>query len=105
MATSLTARRPSRYPSPGRDPYDRLLDRASLGRLVSAHGSDLLPPWPLGGFGMTCPRCQQDNLPHAKFCLECGTPVDAAASIQRSYAEVSSEIDRLKDEIEGLRRS
>src|SRR5262249_3322539 len=24
---------------------------------------------------MTCPRCQQDNPSHAKFCLECGTPL------------------------------
>jgi signal transduction histidine kinase len=23
---------------------------------------------------MQCPRCQQDNPSHAKFCLECGTP-------------------------------
>ena len=39
MATALTAWR-----APTRDPYDRVLDHASLGRLVSAHGSDLLPP-------------------------------------------------------------
>jgi signal transduction histidine kinase len=25
---------------------------------------------------MRCPRCQQDNPSHAKFCLECGTPFD-----------------------------
>ena len=24
---------------------------------------------------MKCPRCQQDNPPHAKFCLECATPL------------------------------
>jgi hypothetical protein len=24
---------------------------------------------------MKCPRCQQDNPPSAKFCLECGTPL------------------------------
>ena len=23
---------------------------------------------------MQCPRCQQENPPQAKFCLECGTP-------------------------------
>ena len=23
---------------------------------------------------MQCPRCHQDNPPHAKFCLDCGTP-------------------------------
>src|SRR5262249_51577640 len=27
-----------------------------------------------GGFGMTCPRCQQENRAAAKFCEECGTP-------------------------------
>src|SRR5215467_4947388 len=56
-------------------PGTRVLDHASLGRVVSAHGSDLLPTRPLGGFGMTCPRCQQDNLPTMKFCGECGTPL------------------------------
>ena len=24
---------------------------------------------------MKCPRCQQDNPPHAKFCLECALPL------------------------------
>src|SRR3989442_10327240 len=24
---------------------------------------------------MKCPRCQQDNPPQAKFCLECATPL------------------------------
>jgi Double zinc ribbon len=26
---------------------------------------------------MTCPRCQTENLPHAKFCLECAAPLGA----------------------------
>jgi GAF domain-containing protein/anti-sigma regulatory factor (Ser/Thr protein kinase) len=43
---------------------------------------------------MRCPRCQQDNPPNAKFCLECGAPING--TVLRSYAE-------LKDEIEGLR--
>ena len=47
---------------------------------------------------MQCPRCQQENPSHARFCLECGTPVTGAAPIAKSYAE-------LKDEIDGLRRS
>jgi two-component system, NtrC family, sensor kinase len=47
---------------------------------------------------MQCPRCQQENPAHAKFCLECGTPVTGAAPIAKSYAE-------LKGEIDGLRRS
>ena len=29
----------------------------------------------LGGSAMKCPRCQQDNPPQAKFCLECATPL------------------------------
>src|SRR5262249_44513191 len=60
-------------------PGDRVLDHASLGRLVSAHGSDLAPTRPLGGSGMTCPRCQQDNPSHAKFCLECGVPLGSTS--------------------------
>ncbi len=45
---------------------------------------------------MKCPRCQQDNPSHAKFCLECAAPVTGTAP--RSYAD-------LKDEIEGLRHA
>jgi class 3 adenylate cyclase len=29
---------------------------------------------------MTCPRCQQDNPPTARFCSDCGTRLDAAGS-------------------------
>ncbi len=46
---------------------------------------------------MKCPRCQQDNPSHAKFCLECGVPFQpthesgpAAASyidLQRALTE------------------
>jgi hypothetical protein len=69
----------------------RVLDHARLGRLVSAHGSDLSPTRPLGGSGMTCPQCQQENLATMKFCGECGTPlgrpqVDAPPAL--SYADV-----------------
>jgi GAF domain-containing protein len=38
---------------------------------------------------MQCPRCQQDNPPHAKFCLECGTPLESSNGSGRpgaSYA-------------------
>src|SRR5215470_3838639 len=72
-------------------PGARVLDHASLGRLVSAHGSDLLPTRPLGGSGMTCPRCQQENLPTMKFCGECGTPLrrpEGSAQPAASYADV-----------------
>jgi signal transduction histidine kinase len=47
---------------------------------------------------MQCPRCQQDNPLHAKFCLECGTPLTGASPIARSYAD-------LKDEVGGVKRS
>src|SRR5215470_2697553 len=69
-----------------------VLDHTSLGRLVSAHRSDLLPtPFP-GGCGMTCPRCQQDNpVPDAQFCPRCGAPVKHAHDSHQpaaSYADV-----------------
>src|SRR5262245_1270146 len=44
---------------------------------------------------MTCPRCQQDNPSRAKFCLECGTPVDVRLSIQEPNADLKSEMDDL----------
>src|SRR5215471_20472932 len=68
-----------------------VLDHASLGRLVSAHGSDLPPTRPLGGSGMTCPRCQHENRAAAKFCEECGTPLrrpEGSAQPAPSYADL-----------------
>jgi two-component system NtrC family sensor kinase len=53
---------------------------------------------------MECPRCQQENPPYAKFCLACASPVDGFP-LQKSYADLKGEIDRLQGEIEGLRRS
>ena len=47
---------------------------------------------------MKCPRCQQQNPSHSKFCLECGAPVDRASPRPKSYAD-------LKGENDGLRRS
>jgi len=44
---------------------------------------------------MTCLRCQQDNPPQAKFCLECGTPVNGASPSPRSYADLNGEVERL----------
>jgi hypothetical protein len=35
---------------------------------------------------MTCPRCQQDNPSHAKFCLECGAPLKAAGDSRQPAA-------------------
>ena len=73
-----------------------VLDHASLGRLVSAHGSDLPPTRPLGGSGMTCPRCQQENSPTMKFCGECGTPLERIDPTPRSYADLNAEVESLK---------
>jgi GAF domain-containing protein/anti-sigma regulatory factor (Ser/Thr protein kinase) len=47
---------------------------------------------------MKCPQCQQENPPQAKFCLECGVPVNGATARRMSYAD-------LQGENEGLRRS
>src|SRR5215475_4517205 len=88
-----------------------VLDHASLGRLVSAHGSDLSPTRPLGGSGMTCLRCQQDNPSHARFCLECGVPLGSTsesapsgaphAELQRALTE-AQEQQTATSEILGL---
>src|SRR6266568_586469 len=40
---------------------------------------------------MQCPRCQQQNLPEANFCLKCGTPLksfSASGSPGASYTEI-----------------
>ena len=46
---------------------------------------------------MNCLRCQQENPPQAKFCLECGAPL-AGASQAVPYANLRN------DESERLRR-
>src|SRR5262249_22615391 len=41
--------------------------------------------------GMKCPRCEQDNPLHAKFCLECGVPLQHAYQSDpsvRSYVDL-----------------
>src|SRR5215472_13023003 len=78
-----------------------VLDQATVGRLVSAHGSDPSPTRLLGGSCMTCPRCQQDNPSHAKFCLECGVPLGSTsesgpsgaphAELQRALTEAQEQ--------------
>src|SRR4030095_11915199 len=44
---------------------------------------------------MKCPRCQQENPPRAKFCLECGVAVDGIIPGPRSSADSTAEIDGL----------
>src|SRR5215472_889546 len=85
---TLRARRSARWTG---DPYDRVLDHASPRRLVSAHGPDPSSIRLHGGPGMTCPRCQHENLPTMKFCGACGTPLQRPeGSVQPapSYADV-----------------
>jgi len=42
---------------------------------------------------MQCPRCQQDNPSHAKFCLACGAPFDPAT--RGFFTEMQAENERL----------
>jgi predicted amidophosphoribosyltransferase len=44
---------------------------------------------------MKCSRCQHANRPRAKFCEECGTPVQPDPPVTKSYED-------LNDEVEGL---
>ena len=48
---------------------------------------------------MKCPRCQQENPLHAKFCLGCGTPVSDGIVTGRSYADLQAEIGGLRGEL------
>ena len=45
---------------------------------------------------MKCPWCQQENRPQAKFCEECGAPLKEASLTARSYADLKTEVDRLR---------
>ena len=45
---------------------------------------------------MRCPRCQHENRPQAKFCEECGSPFKGASPTVPSYADPTSEVERLK---------
>ena len=47
---------------------------------------------------MKCPRCQQDNPSHAKFCLECGVPFErpsGGAPPKASYADLREKVRHL----------
>src|SRR5262249_28793258 len=43
--------------------------------------------------GMKCPRCQQENPPQAKFCLECGIRLSSTAKTDGS--SLQTQIDDL----------
>src|SRR3989442_1084338 len=43
-----------------------------------------------GGSGMKCPRCQYENPPQAKFCLECGARVALTCTKCRSELPVGA---------------
>src|SRR5262245_1940903 len=54
-----------------------------------------------GGSGMTCPRCQQENLSTMKFCGECGTPLQRAqgsAQPASSYADLKRSLTEALDQ-------
>src|SRR5215813_14244944 len=83
-----------------RDP-PQVLDRATPTQLVSARGFRPSPTRPLGGSGMTCPRCQQENLPTMKFCGECGTPLErhqGGAQPAPSYADLQRSLTEAVDQ-------
>lgn len=47
---------------------------------------------------MKCPRCQQDNSPHARFCLACGAPrnrVNENGLPEATHADLQREVQRL----------
>jgi two-component system, NtrC family, sensor kinase len=50
---------------------------------------------------MQCPGCQQDNPPHAKFCLECGTPLqrlEGSAQPVPSHVELQRSLTEALDQ-------
>jgi hypothetical protein len=47
---------------------------------------------------MKCPRCQQENPLHAKFCLGCGTPLNDVIT-GRSYAALQADVAGLRREL------
>ena len=53
---------------------------------------------------MHCPRCQHENRPQAKFCEECAGPFKGASPTTRSYADLKSEVESLRQALtEALR--
>ena len=50
---------------------------------------------------MRCPRCQHENRPQAKFCEECASPFNGASPTAPSYADLKTEVERLKPVLTG----
>ena len=44
---------------------------------------------------MNCPRCQEDNRPQARFCEQCGSPLNDRIDGLQSYSELKREVERL----------
>ena len=45
---------------------------------------------------MRCPRCQHENRSQAKFCEECASPLKEASSTTQWYADLKTEVERLR---------
>ena len=45
---------------------------------------------------MKCPRCQRENPPEAKFCLECAASINGATPAPSSSAQTKAEIESLR---------
>jgi hypothetical protein len=76
----LEAAHPHRGQDGGTDGPRGIDAVACLGYLRPAH-----TPGPIRWrLGMTCPRCQHENPPQAKFCLECGARVALTCTKCRS---------------------
>ena len=64
---------------------------------------------------MKCPRCQQESPSHARFCLECGTPIKRAdesgppdasyADLQRGLAEALEQQQATSEVLQAISRS
>src|SRR5262249_17127286 len=48
---------------------------------------------------MQCPRCQEDNPSHAKFCLECGTSTAKSPFTGTPYVDLKDENERLRSSL------
>jgi two-component system NtrC family sensor kinase len=45
---------------------------------------------------MKCPGCQHENRPTARFCEDCGNPLNGASPTTGSYAQLKTEVESLR---------